>query len=388
MNLNYFCKTHNILCCVACISKLEGKGNGKHKNCDICFIEDIKNDKKKSFNDNFEKLKEKLKLVNEIINESKNNVIEIEKYKEETKKEIQNIFTKIRNKVYKMEDEALLNVDKNCCKLFLDQDKINKNETNINNIKKYIENCKINDNDWNEKDKLCLIINNCLNIEKDIIFIEKLKKNLEEKNKNFCDKKLKINKDKLYKVIMKSVTSFAESTIVNENFRILMLGLDFSGKTTILYEMKIRKVVVITNPTIRFNVEDIILENNSQTNKLTIWDVGGQEKIRILWKHYYKETDGLIFVVDSADINRIEESAEILKEVMNDENLLNCPILIMANKQDLKEALSPIEITEKLGMNNIKGRKLLVNGCSAATGKGIKEGFDWLNLAMSKIKIN
>ena len=67
LNLEYFCKTHNILCCVACISKLEGKGNGKHKNCDICFIEDIKNDKQKSFNDNFEKLKEKLKLIEEIM---------------------------------------------------------------------------------------------------------------------------------------------------------------------------------------------------------------------------------------------------------------------------------------------------------------------------------
>jgi len=164
-----------------------------------------------------------------------------------------------------------------------------------------------------------------------------------------------------------------------------MLGLDLSGKTTILYQMKTAKVVK-TIPTIGFNVEDIIIENDIQTNNLTVWDVGGQEKIRILWKHYYEKTDGLIYVVDSADINRIEESAEILKEIMKDENLKNCPILIMANKQDLKEALSPIEITEKLGMNNIEGREWSVNGCSANTGKGIKESFDWLNLAMNKKK--
>ena len=149
--------------------------------------------------------------------------------------------------------------------------------------------------------------------------------------------------------------------------------------------MKTAKVVK-TIPTIGFNVEDVIIENDTQINNLTVWDVGGQEKIRILWKHYYKKTDGLIYVVDSADINRIEESAEILKEIMKDENLKNCPILIMANKQDLKEALSPIEITEKLGMNNIEGREWSVNGCSANTGKGIKESFDWLNLAMNKKK--
>ena len=380
LNLEYFCKTHNILCCVACISKLEGKGNGKHKNCDICFIEDIKNDKQKSFNDNFEKLKEKLKLIEEII---RNNAVKMEKNKEQAKKEIQAIFTKIRNEINKKEDELLLLVDKKFSELFLDKEKIKKNEIKINYIKKNIKDSKINDNDWNEKDKLSLLINNYLNIEKDIISIDNLKKNREEKNKNFNNKKLKINDIKLYKIL----NSFTESAIVNNDYKILMLGLDLSGKTTILYQMKTGEVKK-TIPTIGFNVEDIIIENNSEINKFTIWDVGGHEKIRILWKHYYQEVDGLIFVVDSADINRIGESAEILKEVMKDENLKNCPILIMANKQDLKEALSPIEITEKLGMNNIKERELLINGCSATTGKGIKESLDWLNLAINKNKNN
>ena len=384
LNLEYFCKTHNILCCVACISKLEGKGNGKHKNCDICFIEDIKNDKQKSFNDNFEKLKEKLKLIEEII---RNNAVKMEKNKEQTKKEIQAIFTKIRNEINKKEDELLLLVDKKFSELFLDKEKIKKNEIKINYIKKNIKDSKINDNDWNEKDKLSLLINNCLNIEKGIIYIDNLKKNLGKKNKDFNKKILNINQEKIDEILNR-VNLFAESIAINKNtidFKILMLGLDLSGKTTILYQMKTAEVVK-TIPTIGFNVEDVIIENDTQINNLTVWDVGGHEKIRILWKHYYEKTDGLIYVVDSADINRIEESAEILKEIMKDENLKNCPILIMANKQDLKEALSPVEITEKLGMNNIEGREWSVNGCSANTGKGIKESFDWLNLAMNKKK--
>ena len=384
LNLEYFCKTHNILCCVACISKLEGKGNGKHKNCDICFIEDIKNDKQKSFNDNFEKLKEKLKLIEEII---RNNAVKMEKNKEQTKKEIQAIFTKIRNEINKKEDELLLLVDKKFSELFLDKEKIKKNEIKINYIKKNIKDSKINDNDWNEKDKLSLLINNCLNIEKGIIYIDNLKKNLRKKNKVFNKKILNINQEKIDEILNR-VNLFAESIVINMNtinFKILMLGLDLSGKTTILYQMKIGNLIK-TIPTIGFNVEDVIIENDTQINNLTVWDVGGHEKIRILWKDYYEKTDGLIYVVDSADINRIEESAEILKEIMKDENLKNCPILIMANKQDLKEALSPIEITEKLGMNNIEGREWSVNGCSANTGKGIKESFDWLNLAMNKKK--
>ncbi len=152
-----------------------------------------------------------------------------------------------------------------------------------------------------------------------------------------------------------------------------MVGLDAAGKTTILYQLKMNETVK-TIPTIGFNVETLDYKGLN----FTVWDVGGQDKIRVLWKHYYQNTDGLIFVVDSNDKDRIDDAAEELKKMLNEEELKDVILLVMANKQDLKDAFSPNEVTEKLGLNQIKGRKWLVQGTSATTGQGLKEGLDWM----------
>ncbi|ETW16931.1 ADP-ribosylation factor 1 [Plasmodium falciparum Santa Lucia] len=93
-----------------------------------------------------------------------------------------------------------------------------------------------------------------------------------------------------------------------KDVRILMVGLDAAGKTTILYKVKLGEVVT-TIPTIGFNVETVEFRNIS----FTVWDVGGQDKIRPLWRHYYSNTDGLIFVVDSNDRERIDDGKKIKK---------------------------------------------------------------------------
>ena len=132
--------------------------------------------------------------------------------------------------------------------------------------------------------------------------------------------------------------------------------------------------LIKTIPTIGFNVETLEYKGLN----FTIWDVGGQDKIRVLWKHYYQNTQGLIFVVDSNDKDRIEEAAEELKKMLNEDELKDCTVLVMANKQDLNTALSPNEITQKLELQGLKGRKWLVQGTSAVTGQGLKEGLDWM----------
>ena len=161
--------------------------------------------------------------------------------------------------------------------------------------------------------------------------------------------------------------------IGKKDVRMLMVGLDAAGKTTILYQLKMNETVK-TIPTIGFNVETLDYKGLN----FTVWDVGGQDKIRVLWKHYYQNTDGLIFVVDSNDKDRIDDAAEELKKMLNEEELKDVILLVMANKQDLKDAFSPNEVTEKLGLNQIKGRKWLVQGTSATTGQGLKEGLDWM----------
>ena len=136
-----------------------------------------------------------------------------------------------------------------------------------------------------------------------------------------------------------------------KEMRILMVGLDAAGKTTILYKLKLGEVVT-TIPTIGFNVENVEYKNIS----FTVWDVGGQDKIRLLWRHYYQNTQGIIFVVDSNDKDRIEDAREELHRMLAEDELKDSLLLVMANKQDLPGALTPPEITDSLGLHTIKGR--------------------------------
>jgi ADP-ribosylation factor protein 6 len=117
----------------------------------------------------------------------------------------------------------------------------------------------------------------------------------------------------------------------NKQMRILMLGLDAAGKTTILYKLKLNDNVN-TIPTVGFNVESVTYKNV----KFNVWDVGGQDKIRPLWRHYYTGTQGLVFVVDSADVDRMDEARQELHKIVNDREMKDAVILVFANKQDQK----------------------------------------------------
>ncbi len=123
--------------------------------------------------------------------------------------------------------------------------------------------------------------------------------------------------------------------------RLLMLGLDAAGKTTILYKMKLNETVN-TIPTIGFNVETLQYKNI----EFQAWDIGGQFKLRNLWSHYFDNTQGLIYVVDSNDADRIAESKEALHMIISDESMNGVPILVYANKMDLPNAMSVPQISE------------------------------------------
>lgn len=156
--------------------------------------------------------------------------------------------------------------------------------------------------------------------------------------------------------------------------RLLMLGLDAAGKTTILYKMKLNETVS-TIPTIGFNVENLQYKNL----EFNCWDIGGQFKLRNLWRHYFENTQGLIFVVDSNDMERINESAEALREVLSDESMRGVPVLIYANKMDLPNALTVPQISERLGLMTLRDRKWYVQASNAQRGDGLYEGMDWLS---------
>lgn len=174
-----------------------------------------------------------------------------------------------------------------------------------------------------------------------------------------------------------------EGLFGKKEMRILMVGLDAAGKTTILYKLKLGEVVT-TIPTIGFNVETVEYKNIS----FTVWDVGGQDKIRPLWRHYYQNTQGLIFVVDSNDADRIDAARDELHRMLNEDELRDAVLLVFANKQDLPNAMSAAEMTDKLGLHGLRPsyRQWYIQACCATTGDGLYEGLDWLSATLVKRK--
>merc|ERR1719213_1219602 len=160
--------------------------------------------------------------------------------------------------------------------------------------------------------------------------------------------------------------------------RILMVGLDAAGKTTILYKLKLGEVVT-TIPTIGFNVDTVEYKNIS----FTVWDVGCQDKIRPLWRHYYQGTQGLIFVVDSNDRDRVEDAREELMKMLNEDEMRDALLLVFANKQDLPNAMPAAEVTEKLGLHNLRHRQWSIQSACATTGDGLYEGLDWMSRTLT-----
>uniref|UniRef100_A0A8C0L6G8 ADP-ribosylation factor-like protein 14 n=1 Tax=Canis lupus dingo TaxID=286419 RepID=A0A8C0L6G8_CANLU len=154
--------------------------------------------------------------------------------------------------------------------------------------------------------------------------------------------------------------------------RILLLGLDSAGKSTLLYKLKLAKNIS-TLPTIGFNVEMIQLEKNLS---LTIWDVGGQEKMRTVWDHYCENTDGLMYVVDSTDKQRLKDSSRELEHILKNEHIKNVPVVLLANKQDVPGALTAEDITRMFKVKKLcSDRNWYVQPCCAITGDGLMEGF-------------
>ncbi|XP_065660117.1 ADP-ribosylation factor 2 [Hydra vulgaris] len=155
--------------------------------------------------------------------------------------------------------------------------------------------------------------------------------------------------------------------------RILMVGLDNAGKTTILYKFRLNETVS-TVPTIGFNVETVKYKNIA----FTVWDIGGQDKIRNLWRVYLKGSTGLIFVVDSSDKHRMNEAKNELHRLLQEEDLKNAYVLVFANKQDVIGASNVNDVKTLLGLADIATHKWFIQPTVATKGEGLFEGFDWL----------
>ncbi|CEG44697.1 arl1-family small gtpase [Plasmopara halstedii] len=140
----------------------------------------------------------------------------------------------------------------------------------------------------------------------------------------------------------------------SKEVRILILGLDNAGKTTILYRLQADEI------------------------EQTVWDLGGQTSIRPYWRCYYPNTDAIIYVVDSADVDRLNIAKQELHAMLEEEELKDSILLVFANKQDQKGALNAAQISEAMGLSDIRNRQWSIKETTATQGSGLFEGFDWI----------
>ena len=214
LKLEYFCKTHNELCCAACLCKLNKKGDGEHKDCDVCTIEEIKDKKKDDLDNNIKKLEEISATFEESIKEIKSLSDKINKKKEELQKNIQSIFTQIRSELNAREDKILSETEEKFNKLYFNDDIINISEKLPKRINNSLEKGKEINKDWNDNE-LSILINNCINIEKTINDINEIKWKIEKSNLNIDTKIIFKPDEEGINNIINTIKNFGEINLEN-----------------------------------------------------------------------------------------------------------------------------------------------------------------------------
>lgn len=168
-------------------------------------------------------------------------------------------------------------------------------------------------------------------------------------------------------------------TIIRKNrqkekeMRLLFLGLDNAGKTTILKKLNDEDIAGVS-PTLGFNIKTFVHGRYT----LNIWDVGGQRTLRPYWRNYFEQTDALVWVVDSSDRLRLGDCKEELHSLLLEDRLAGASLLVFANKQDIQGSMTDKEIEQALDLPAIKSHQWSIIPCSAITGYNLLEGLNWV----------
>jgi len=177
----------------------------------------------------------------------------------------------------------------------------------------------------------------------------------------------------------KNLPKLIHFSVQNKDHRVVMVGLDGAGKTTILFQLKLQRQVP-TIPTVGFNVESVEYKNI----KMCIWDIGGQDKMRCIWRNYYQDVSCIIFVVDSHDKKRLDVAKLELEKMLKEESLASAALLVIANKQDYANVFEVQDLITELELDKIRSRKWKVQPCVATTGSGLWQGVDWVALQLAE----
>ncbi|QIW96238.1 hypothetical protein AMS68_001756 [Peltaster fructicola] len=164
-----------------------------------------------------------------------------------------------------------------------------------------------------------------------------------------------------------------KARLKDKEMRILMLGLDNAGKTTIVKKI-MKEDVQSVSPTLGFIIKTI----EYGEYKLNIWDVGGQKTLRTYWKNYFEKTDTLVWVVDATDRERLKDCRDELKGLLVQERLMGASLLVLKNKSDVPSSMSEDDIREGLQLDRIQTHKWHIMTCSAITGQNLEEALQWI----------
>lgn len=153
--------------------------------------------------------------------------------------------------------------------------------------------------------------------------------------------------------------------------QVVLVGLDYSGKSTLLTRLLTGEVME-TCPTVGFNVGTLDLDKKVS---LTLWDVGGQRNMRTNWRYFLDQCKALVFVVDSSDQERMPEAQKALKKLLCEESLRGVPLMVLANKKDLNNALTIREVSRCLDLESYQDRRWEIQSCSGRQGLGLQQAF-------------
>ncbi|KCV68573.1 ADP-ribosylation factor-like protein 8B [Fonticula alba] len=171
-----------------------------------------------------------------------------------------------------------------------------------------------------------------------------------------------------------SLLNWLRSLFWKQEMELTLVGLQNSGKTTLVNVLANGQFTDDMIPTVGFNMRKVTKGNVT----MKLWDIGGQPRFRTMWERYCRGVNAIVFVVDSADHERIPHASAELHALLEKPQLANIPVLVLANKNDLPNALTADQVIERLGLQDISNREISCYSISARNQVNLDTTLNWL----------